>query len=311
MNKFFLIVFLGTFLYADKVLLPESTVAVVNGTAISVDERDKEVGKLLPKAYFHSTINDEKLKVLQEKALDALIEKTLLYTYAVSKNIKTSKSEVDEVLTNLAATYGSKEKLEEAIKQLGFTKETFREVVKKDETLKKLYKKEIEYDISERELKDYYEKNSYKFKEPEKIRVRLIHVRNNPEDPEGRSKAKKRVEDAMAEIKKGTPFADVAAKYSTAMSRIKGGDMGFLHRGRLEAAVEEVAFTMEIGQMSEIIEQDIGFFIVKVEDKALSNQLSFEEIKDGLRKDLKTKKEDERKAELLERLMQNSVIVKQ
>jgi peptidyl-prolyl cis-trans isomerase C len=311
LNKVFLIAVLGTFLYAGKILLPESTVAVVNGTAISVDERDKEVGKLLPKAYFHSSVNAEKLKDLQEKALETLIEKTLLYTYAVSKNIKTSESEVDEVMTNLAATYGSKEKLEEAVKQLGFTKETFREVVKKDETLKKLYKKEIKSDISDRALRDYYEKNSYKFKEPEKIRVRLIHIRNNPEDPEGKSKAKKRVDDAMAEIKKGTPFADVAAKYSTAMSRIKGGDMGFLHRGRLEVAVEDAAFSMEIGQTSEIIEQDIGFFIVKVEDKALSNQLSFEEVKDGLKKDLKTKEEDEKKAKLLERLMLNSVIVKQ
>lgn len=311
MNKFFLIAVLGTLLYADKILLPESTVAVVNGTAISVDERDKEVGKLLPKAYFHSTVNDEKLKALQAEALDTLIEKTLLYTYAVSKKIKTSESEIDEVMTKLAVTYGSKKKLEDAIKQLGFTNETFREVVKKDETLKKLYKKEIESDISDKELKEYYEKNSYKFKEPEKIRVRLIHVRNNPEDPEGKSKAKKRIDDAMAEIKKGIPFADVAAKYSTAMSRIKGGDMGFLHRGRLEVAVEDVAFAMKVGQTSEIIEQDIGFFIVKVEDKAVSNQLSFDEIKDGLRKDLKTKEEDEKKARLLERLMLNSVIVKQ
>ncbi|MCW8895583.1 peptidylprolyl isomerase [Sulfurimonas sp.] len=310
MNKIFLIAVLGIFLYADKVLLPESTVAVVNGTAISIDERDKEVGKLLPKAYFHSTVNDKKLKDLQEKALESLIEKTLFYSYAISKNITTSESEIDDVMTKLAVTYGSKKNLENAIKKLGFTKETFREVVKKDETLKKLYKKEIKYDISEDELKDYYEKNMYKFKEPEKIRVRLIHVRNNPEDPEGKSKAKKRIDEAMAEIKKGTPFGDVAAKYSTAMSRIKGGDMGFLHRGRLDMAVEEVAFAMEIGQVSEIIEQDIGYFIVKVENKKKQNQLSFEKVKKGLKRDLKNKEEDKRKAALLEKLMATAVIIK-
>lgn len=310
MKKFFLIAALAVSLFGEKTLLPESTVAVVNGIAISVDERDKEVGKLLPKAYFHSGVDDEKLKNLQEKALESLIEKTLLYSYALSQNINITESEIDEVMTNLAAEYGSKDALEDAIKRLGFTKATFREAVKKDEVLKKLYKKEIEVEISDKELKEYYDKNMYKFKEPEKIKVRLIHVRNNPEDPEGREKAKKRIDEAFQKLQEGADFADVAAKYSTAMSRVKGGDMGYLHRGRLQKAVEDVAFSMDINKTSKIIEQDIGYFVVKVEDKLVSNQLPFEKVKDGLAKDLKEKKESRRKSELLGRLTQNSVIVK-
>lgn len=310
MNKFFLIAVFGTLLYGEKTLLPESTVAVVNGIAISVDERDKEVGKQLPKAYFHSTVDEKKLKELQKKALEELIEKTLLYSYAISKKIKVSDSEVDEVMTNLAATYGSKKTLEDAIKQLGFTTATFRDAVKKDEVLKKLYKKEIEANLSDKELKSYYDKNMYKFKEPEKVKVRLIHIRNNPEEADGKQKAKKKIDEAMAEIKKGVSFADVAAKYSTAMSRINGGDMGFLHKGRLEQAVEDIAFSMDINKTSEIIEQDIGFFIVKVEDKTAPNQLSLNAVKDSLKKELKEKEEKKRKAELLERLKLNSVIVK-
>ncbi len=310
MNKFFLINILVTVLFAQKTLLPESTVAVVNGTAISVDERDKEVGKLLPKAYFHAAIDDDKLKVLQEKALESLIDKTLLYSYAISKKINVSNSEIDNVMTNLTATFGSKKALEDGIKQLGFTKATFRDAVKKDEVIKKLYKKEIEVDFSDKELKTYYDKNMYKFKEPEKIRVRLIHVRNNPEESDGKQKAKKRIDEAMAELKKGVAFPDVAAKYSTAMSRINGGDMGFLHKGRLEKAVEDVAFAMDINKTSEIIEQDIGFFIVKVDDKTAPNQLSFNAVKDGLKKELKEKEENRRKVELLEKLKLNSVIVK-
>ncbi|MDT8337669.1 MAG: peptidylprolyl isomerase [Sulfurimonas sp.] len=310
MNKLFLIAALAVSLFGEKTLLPESTVAVVNGIAISVDERDKEVGKLLPKAYFHSSIDEEKLKNLQEQALESLIEKTLLYSYALSKNINTTESEIDEVMTNLAARYGSKDLFEGAIKRLGFTKATFRDAVKKDEVLKKLYKQEIEVEISDKELREYYDKNMHKFKEPEKVRVRLIHVRNNPEDPEGREKAKKRIDEAFQKLEEGEYFADVAAKYSTAMSRIKGGDMGYLHRGRLQKAVEDVAFSMDINKTSKIIEQDIGYFIVKVEDKLVPNQLSFEKIKDGLAKDLKEKEESRRKSELLKRLMQNSVIVK-
>lgn len=310
MNKFFLIAILGTLLYGEKTLLPESTVAVVNGTAISVDERDKELGKLLPKEYFHSNLSDEKLKSLREKALETLIDKTLLYNYAISKKIKVTDSDIDEVMTNLAAKLGSKKKLEDAVKQLGFTKATFKEAVKKDEVLKKLYAKEIEVNPSDSELKKYYDKNMYKFKEPEKIKVRLIHIRNNPGQTDGRQIAKKKIDEAFAKLKEGVDFAEVASKYSTDMSRAKGGDMGYLHKGMLEPSVEEKAFSMDANSVSEIIEKDIGFFIVKVEEKTPATQLSFEKVKDGLKKELKEKEEDKRKADLLEKLKQNSVIVK-
>lgn len=310
MKKIILIAILGTFLYAQKTLLPESTVAVVNGTAISVDERDKEVGKLLPKSYFHSTVDDKKLRVLQEKALDSLIDKTLLYNYALSKNIKVSDKEIDEVMKKLSEAYGSKDALNEGIKQLGFTNTTFRDAVKKDEVLKKLYTKEIEINYSDAELKKYYNENMYKFKEPEKIRARLIYVKNNPEVADGREKAKKRIEEAKKLLEKGENFPYIAQEYSNDPSRVMGGDMGFVHRGRLEKAVEDIAFSMDINQTSGIIEQDIGYFIVRVEEKAEPNQLSFEKVKDGLKKELKEKEESRRKSELLDRLNKNSVIVK-
>lgn len=310
MNKFFLIAILGTLLYAQKGLLPESTVAVVNGTAITVDERDKEVGKVLPKEYFHSNVNEEKLKGLQEKALESLIEKTLLYNYAISKNIKVTDSEIDEVMTNLTATYGSKKDLEDGIKEAGFTKKSFREAVRKDEVLKKLYIKEVEANLSDAELKKYYNENMYKFKEPEKLRVRLIYVKNDPSVADGKQKAKKKIEEAQALLKKGENFPYVAQTYSNDASRVMGGDMGYMHKGMLDSAVEERALSMKVGAVSEIIEKDIGFFIVKVEEKTVANQLSFEKVKDGLKKELKEKEEDKRKADLLGKLKKNSVIVK-
>ncbi len=301
---------LAALLYGEKVLLPESTVAVVNGTAITIDERDKEIRKLLPNEYFHVSLSDEKLKDLQEKALDKLIDKTLLYKYALSKNIKTSQSEIDEVMTNLAAKLGSKKKLEEAITQLGFTKKSFEEAVRKDETLKKLYVKEIEVNPSDKELRKYYDENMYKFEEPEKIKASLIYIKNNPTDPDGRSKAKKRADEAMTLIVGGENFAYVAQKYSEDPSRVMGGSMGYIHKGMLDPAVEKEAFSLDANKTSKIIEKDIGYFIVKVDEKTQKRQLPFDKIREKLKGELKEKEEERRKSNLLERLKKNSVIVK-
>lgn len=310
MKKIILIAILGTFLHAQETLLPESTVAVVNGIAISVDERDKEVGKLLPQSYFHANVDEEKLKGLQEKALESLIEKTMLYGYALSKNIKVKESEIDDVMTNLAATLGSKDKLKEAITRLGFTDESFRKAVKKDEILKKLYTKEIEVKLNDKELREYYDKNMHKFKEPERIKASLIYVKNDPSDPNGKEKSKKKIKEANELLKGGENFAFVAQKYSNDPSRVMGGDMGYLHKGMLDPAVEERAFSMDANTTSEIIEKDIGYFIVRVDEKSPPNQLSFEKVKNRLKNELKEKEEEKRKADLLGRLKKNSVIVK-
>ncbi len=310
MKIVFFVMGLYGLLMAQAPSLPEATAAIVNGIAITDDELNKEIGKELPRTYYHATLNDEKLSKLKKKALQSLIEKTLLYQYARSQNIKVTDDEIDDVMDTLAEAYGSKSTLEKAFRQLGFTPKSFRKAIEKDEVLKKLYTKEIEVHIDESELKRYYDTNRYKFKEPEKIRVRLIHVRNDPKDPKGKQKAKAAIDAAYKELKEGADFADVAAKYSTAMSRIKGGDMGYLHKGRLDAAVEEKAFAMDVNTTSDIIEDTIGYFIVKVEDKLEPNQLSFEQVKKSLKKDLKKRREKERKAALLKKLMATAVIVK-
>ena len=118
-------------LFASSVLLPESTVSVVNSVAISEDELDREVGKLLPGAYYHASVDEEKLNDLKEKALKSLIEKNLFYQYALSKNIDISDEEVEKILKTLEEYYGSKNVLKSALVKLNHTYETFKIAIKK------------------------------------------------------------------------------------------------------------------------------------------------------------------------------------
>ena len=308
--KIFTFLFLASLLVANDVLLPEDTAAVVNGIAITEDELSREVAKLIPRTYIHTNVDKEKKDIVRKKALVNLIDNTLLYSYALKSNLTVSDKEVEDMISIIRDRYDSSEIYNKALKNSYFTPNTLRSAIKKDEILKKLYIKEVEVNYSDNELKNYYNKNKYKFKEPEKIRVRIIYVKNNPKDPNGKEKAKKRIKEAEELLKKGENFAYVAQTYSNDPTRVKGGDMGYLHRGRLEKAVEDKAFSMDINTISDIIKQDIGYFIVKVEDKKKQNQLAFKTVKDRLKKELKKKEEDKRKAKLLEKLMLNAVIVK-
>lgn len=310
MRRFVFVVFLKAALFASASMLPESTVAVVNGVAISEDELQREVSKLLPSTYIHTTIDEKKRKSLEEKALESLIESTLLYKYAVLKGIAAGSDEVEEIFKNFQNRYGTKDRFEAALKKSNFTKKSFKSTIKKEQTLKRLYKEEIEVSFSYEELKEYYEANKEKYLEPERIRLRLIYVKNDPGDPNGKQKAVKKVQEAEAMLKKGESFEYVAQEYSSDKTRVMGGDMGYLHRGMLEPTLEEIAFGMNDGEVSGIIERDVGFYIIKVEQKSQRNQLSFENVKSKLKKELKSKEEDKRKKELLERLFSTATIVK-
>ncbi len=296
--------------FAQNVMLPESTVAVVNGTAISEAELEREVAKLLPKTYFHSTVNEEKLTEVRKKALESLIEHTLMYSYAVSKGIKASNDEVEDIVDKLVDFYGSQEKLEAVLKQNKTDMAELRQAIRRDLTLKQLFEKEIEYKITDEDLKKYYEENKFKFKEPEKIKAALIYVRNDPGDPKGREKALEKIKKAEQDLKNGENFPYVAQTYSDDPTRVKGGDLGFIHRGRLDMDIEDIAFSMDANTTSDIIEKDIGYFIVKVDEKKEPNQLSFEDVKKKLRVELKAKEEEKREKELLEKLQANAKIIK-
>ncbi len=288
---------------------PNRVIATVNGYKITKAELDRQVGILMPRSFFHSTVTPEKLKEVEKDALKELVKKHLLLQYAKKRGYDIPESILKREENKIRKAFGSDERFEGGLKRSHLTYDEFKHELKNDLLMQKLYDKEIRTDLSDEDLKKYYEQNRYKFKVPEKIKIRLIYVRNDPTDPKGREKALKRAEEAMEKIKGGKEFADVAAKYSNAMSRIKGGDMGFIHKGMLDEPIEKAAYSLKKGEMSDIIETPKGFYIVKLEEISPSVQLTFKQVKDRLKKELKSKYEDQKLDKILDEMRQNAKIV--
>ncbi|WP_457595432.1 peptidylprolyl isomerase [Hydrogenimonas sp.] len=287
----------------------KSVVATVNGTPITKAELDRQVGLLMPRSFFHSTVTPEKLKEVEKDALKELVKKHLLLQYAKKKGYTIPDSILKREEKKIRKAFGSDEKFEAGLKRANLTLDEFRRELYNDLLMQKLYDKEVKADLDDEALRAYYEKNRYKFKVPEKIKIRLIYTRNDPTDPKGKEKALSRAKEALEKIKSGEDFADVASKYSNAMSRIKGGDMGFIHKGMLDEPIEKAAYALKEGEMSEIIETPTGCYIVKLEEISPSVQLKFEEVKDRLRKELKAKYEKERLDAILESMKKDAKIV--
>lgn len=102
--------------------------------------------------------------------------------------------------------------------------------------------------------------------------------------PEQKAQARKTLTEIRKKIMSGADFAELAEKNSIDKgSAARGGDLGFFTRGQMVPPFEKVAFTLPVGQISDIVETRFGLHLIQVEEKKAATKLRFEEVEDDLR----------------------------
>lgn len=131
-----------------------------------------------------------------------------------------------------------------------------------------------------------------RFKEPGQIKVRHILLAKTEE---GRAKAT----DLLKQLREGADFATLAKEHSTDPgSGSRGGDLGFVGRGRMVPAFEQAAFALaQPGDLSEVVESGFGYHIIRLDEKQSDRITPYSEVKAGLKNEVVTKaKNDARNA---------------
>jgi peptidyl-prolyl cis-trans isomerase D len=155
--------------------------------------------------------------------------------------------------------------------------------------------------INEQDLKTYYEQNAARLSGKEERRASHILINAPKEMPAAeRQKAKDRALALQTQVKKSPDtFADVAKKNSQDTgSAANGGDLEFFGRGAMVKPFEEAVFAMKKGDVSDVVESDFGFHIIKLTDLKAPKQKSFEELRAGMEADLRTQQAQRKFAEV-------------
>ncbi|MDO4765313.1 MAG: peptidylprolyl isomerase [Eubacteriales bacterium] len=137
-------------------------------------------------------------------------------------------------------------------------------------------------EVSEEELKAYYEEHQNEFKKEEKLSAKHILVDNL-------ELAQKIAE----EIKAGKSFEDAAQEYSSCPSKARGGDLGAFGRGQMVKEFEEAAFALERNTVSEPVKTQFGYHLIKAEDFLAASIAEFAEVKEQIRRVLAQQKQKE------------------
>ena len=144
--------------------------------------------------------------------------------------------------------------------------------------------------VNEAELKAYFDQNAARLSGAEERRASHILIASPKGAPEvERQKAKAKAAELLVLAKKSPNlFADVAKKNSQDPgSAPSGGDLDFFARSAMVKPFSDAAFAMQKGDISDVVESEFGYHIIKLTDIKVANQRSFEEMKPDLLADVK------------------------
>lgn len=199
-----------------------------------------------------------------------------------------------KIISSLAKEEGF-DKKPDIKEQLEYTMDDF---ISK-EYLNRVVAKDI--NVSDEDVRQYYEANKEKFKTPEQVRVRhiLVHVSSKASD-EDKKKAKEKIMVLRERVIKGEDFAKLASEYSDDPgTKKKGGDTDYFARGKMVKPFEAAAFSLKPGEISDIVETKFGYHIIKVEDHKGARTMGLEEVKSAIRDHLRTEQTNSRAAAFL------------
>lgn len=124
-------------------------------------------------------------------------------------------------------------------------------------------------ELQKPDIEQYY--NEHK-SELGQVRARHILIKADPQDmgetPGGREEARKKAQTILERVRSGEDFAALAKEHSDdEASKIEGGDLGFFGRGSMVPQFEQAAFALKPGEVSDMVETEYGFHIIKVEEQ--------------------------------------------
>lgn len=269
-------------------------VAVVNGVKIPKKDLDRKLE--LIKARYASQgvpIKGQRLAQLKETILDNLIEKQLLFQESQAQGIEVDSKKIQKELDNLKDRFESEADFQKKIASMNYSEDLLKKQIKENLAIRKLIDEKIASKISvtDDEVKAYYEENQDEFQVPEKVHARHILVKSQPDaSDEKKAEARKKIEDVQKKLEQGEDFSELAKEYSEGPSGDSGGDLGYFSHGQMVEKFDKVAFALEPGETSDIVETRFGYHIITVEDKKPESMKSLDEVRESISENLRNEK---------------------
>lgn len=291
---------------------PTDVVAVVNETVITNDALEREL-EMVKRQYesMGSPLFDAQLPEIKARVGEVLIDRELLYQESQKKKIVVDEKEVQERFQEWKGQYPSDDLEKSALAAINHTEESLKKDIRKLMAIEKFIDQQFKgkVAVTEEEVKSFYDSHPNFFQKPEQVRASHILIKLDPNaDPAKKEEARKKLEEAKKKLAQGGDFAALAKELSECPSSAQGGDLGFFHRGMMVKPFEDVAFALEPNNVSDIVETQFGYHLIKVTEKQPAGTVSLEESRDKIEEYLKGQKIGEEVKKCVAALKEKAII---
>ena len=258
--------------------LPE-VVARVNGEAINGVDLENAVKGLEGRA--GGPVPADQRDRVYRGVLDDMIGYKLLIQESKARKIAVPDADVEAQIAQIRSQFPSQQQFEQALAAQKLTLQDVRDDARNEIGVEKLVEGEIAAKIAVKPeaVSDFYKNNQDKFRQGPRVRAShiLIQVPQGA-DAATKAAAKTKAEGILKDLKAGKDFAAAAKENSQDPgSAVNGGDLGYFEQGQMVPPFEQAAFALKPGQMSELVETQFGYHIIKVAEHQDSRVVPLEE----------------------------------
>jgi peptidyl-prolyl cis-trans isomerase C len=255
--------------------------AHVNGEDVTKADLDRAVQALEARA--GGPVPAEQRDQVVRGVLDQLIGYKVLVQETRARKVAVPDADVDARIGQIRGQFPSEAEFTQMLTQRNLTLEQVKSDARQDMAIAKLIEDEIASKVAVKpeQVTDFYAKNPDQFKQGESVRASHILI-SVPKGADAATKAQARdkAEQVLKEVKGGGDFAALAKQHSADPgSAAKGGDLGFFQQGQMVGPFNDAAFSLAPGAISDLVETDFGFHIIKVAEKKEGRTIPLEEVR--------------------------------
>jgi peptidyl-prolyl cis-trans isomerase SurA len=230
----------------------------------------------------------------EQDFLDALILNKMIRNEVDTQGLRAQPPDIDNYIQRIMATQGNmdEEQLKKALASQGLSMEQYRKQIAEEIEQALLVNREIgsRVSISPQDVERYYNTHIEDYATPAQVRIRHIFLPLSPDAPIDEStKVVALIEDIHTRAVGGEDFAVLASTYSLGPGADQGGDLGFFERGQMASEIEEMAFSLKAGEISQPFRTDSGVHIIKVEELDTEGATPLEKVQEEIKTDLYNK----------------------
>jgi len=260
---------------ADNPVPLDRVLVVVNDEAVTQWDMNEQRRILLSQMQA-SKVTPPPPDILDKQVLERLIVERAILQYAKETGIRVDDTTVERTILRVAEENKlSPEEFRKALARENVPYENYREDIRRQITIQRVRDREVDskVSVSDAEVDNYLATVASQAGGEDEYHLSHIYI-TVPEQasPDAVEASRKRAEQALAEVKSGKDFAEVAAAYSSAPDATSGGDLGWRTRARLPTVFADVVQNMKPGDVSPVLRSTSGFHLVKLVGERNRNQ---------------------------------------